>query len=198
MARRFIAAVAACSLLTLPVLGMRQELSKTDATRMQQKLTAIIARGTSTPRNAKPLRTTFTDREVNAYFKHADVMPAGVVDPRVTIDDGGRVQAKATIDLAAVRKSKERGWLDPLAYLSGTLEVAANGRVQAADGKGTLQIDQATLGGVTIPQTVLQELVSFYTKTPEHPAGFAIDKPFELPAKIRTVETQRGTATIVQ
>ena len=198
MARRLFVVVAVCAVMTLPVLGMRQDLLKTDATRMEQKLTAIIGRGAAAPKNPKPLRTSFTDREVNAYFKHSADMPTGVVDPRLTIEDGGRVQARATIDLAAVAKAKPRTFFDPLAWLSGSLEVVAVGRVKAADGQGTLQIDQATLGGVTIPQAVLQEIVSHYTKTPESPNGFTLDKPFALPVKIRAVETKRGLATVVQ
>jgi len=199
MARRLVAVVATCLVLTVPALGMPQDLLKTDAAKMQQKITAIVARSETPPeKTAKPLRTSFTDREVNAYFKHSAEMPAGVVDPRVTIEDAGRVQARATVDLSAIRTSKPRGWFDPLAYVMGSVEVAAVGRVTAADGKGTLQIDQATVGGVTIPPALLQEIVSYYTKTPESPDGFQIDKPFQLPAKIRAVETKRGLATVVQ
>jgi hypothetical protein len=45
---------------------------------------------------------------------------------------------------------------------------------------------------------LLQEIVSFYTKTAESPAGFSLDQPFDLPQKIRQVDLQRGSATIVQ
>ena len=40
--------------------------------------------------------------------------------------------------------------------------------------------------------------MSYYSKTPEKPQGFDLDKPFDLPQNIRQVELQRGTATIVQ
>jgi hypothetical protein len=99
---------------------------------------------------------------------------------------------------AAVAKSKPRPFYDPMSLLFGSVEVVAIGRVTGANGQGTLQIDQATLGGVTIPQAVLQEIVSHYTKTPESPNGFTLDKPFALPVNIRAVETQRGLATVVQ
>jgi hypothetical protein len=44
----------------------------------------------------------------------------------------------------------------------------------------------------------LQELVSYYSRTPEMPDGISLDKPFVLPAAIQTVETRRGAATVVQ
>ena len=44
----------------------------------------------------------------------------------------------------------------------------------------------------------VQELVSYYTRTPELPNGFNLDQPFELPHNIRQIDIQRGAATIVQ
>jgi hypothetical protein len=45
---------------------------------------------------------------------------------------------------------------------------------------------------------VLQELVSFYSRTPENPAGIDMDAPFELPSRIREIRVGTGQATIVQ
>jgi hypothetical protein len=45
---------------------------------------------------------------------------------------------------------------------------------------------------------LLQELVTYYTKSAEMPDGFNLDKPFDLPANIRQVEIQRGACTVVQ
>ena len=152
-----------------------------------------------TPATAKPVRTSFTDREVNAFFKfNTEIMPVGVVDPRVTIVDGKQVQARALVDLDVIRKSKVRGWLDPLAYVTGRVELTAAGFLCGANGKGLFQLQSATLGGVPIPASVVQEVVSYYSKTPETPQGFDLDKPFDLPQNIRQLELQRGTATIIQ
>ena len=35
---------------------------------------------------------------------------------------------------------------------------------------------------MTIPKTVLQELLSYYSRTTENPDGINMDDPFELPA----------------
>ena len=120
------------------------------------------------------------------------------VGARIVIDTGGKVQARAIVDLDAVRKSQPRGYLDPMNLLFGSVEVAAAGTLQAANGKGTFQLASATLGALPIPKTLLQELITYYTKSPEMPNGFDLDKPFDLPANIRQVEIQRGSLTVVQ
>src|SRR5689334_2640941 len=94
-----------------------QDPLRTDAASMQRKLLAIAARSEAkaSPRPA-PLRTTITDREVNAYFKvnASEVVPTGIIDPQLSIDEGGRVKAKALVDLQAAVKPRQRSWLDPL------------------------------------------------------------------------------------
>ena len=76
--------------------------------------------------------------------------------------------------------------------------MTAFGVVRGENGMGTLQIERATLSGISIPKSVLQQVVSYYTRSPEMPNGFNIDEPFELPSKIRSVETAKGQATVVQ
>ena len=172
--------------------------SKTDADLMRKKLATIVARAElKAPPKPTPLRTTFTDREANAYFKvdGPDFLPAGVEAPQVTIDQGGKVSARAIVDL---QKALNPSVFNPLAWLAGKTEVAATGTVRGENGKGQLQIEQATLSGISIPKTVLQQVVSYYTRTPEMPNGFNIDEPFDLPSKIRSVETAKGQATVVQ
>ena len=76
--------------------------------------------------------------------------------------------------------------------------MTAAGTLKTGEGRGQFALESATLGGVTVPKSLLQELVSYYSRSPELPNGVNLDQPFELPARIRTVETGRGAATIVQ
>jgi hypothetical protein len=178
-----------------------QALTRQDSVSMQHKLDAIAARGTeTTARTARSLRTSFTEREVNAYFKYdgAAHLPAGVVDPQIVIADNGQVEGKAIVDLEAVRKAQPSAILDLVAMFAGAVEVRAVGRLTTADGKGTFALDRASVGGLPVPKSLLQALVTHYSRNPDLPDGFNLDKPFELPAAIRFVETQRGAATIVQ
>jgi hypothetical protein len=45
---------------------------------------------------------------------------------------------------------------------------------------------------------MLQEIVTYYSKSSSMPNGVAIDKPFVLPSGIREIQLAKGQATIVQ
>jgi len=178
-----------------------QELSLAEADAMEAKLMRVeAAAATPRPAGAPPLRTTFTEREINAYFRHygPDFLPAGIARPQVAIGDGGRIVARAIVDLDGVRVARERSLFDPLAYLTGSVEVVAAGTIAGADGFGIVRFESATVAGVSVPKSVAQELLRFYTRSLERPSGFEFDKPFELPAQARAVTAARGTATVVQ
>jgi len=178
-----------------------QAPTRAEADAMQAKLESVAAAAEAPrPANAPPLRTTFTEREINAYLalEGPEFLPPGIAMPRVQLGDAGRVRARAVVDLDGVARSRERSAFDPLRYLTGSVEVVAAGRLQASDGKGLIRYESATVGGVSVPATVAQELLRFYTSTPERPRGFAFDEPFDLPAQLRAVSTERGAITVVQ
>ena len=184
-----------------PVQAQAQEPMRAEADAMQTKIDRVTeAFDAERPANARALRTTFTEREINSYLalEGPEFLPAGIAMPRVQIGDGGRVRTRAIVDLDAVSRSRERSVFDPLAYLSGAVEVVAIGRVEGTDGEGLIQYESATVGGVAVPKTVAQELLRFYTITPERPRGFAFDEPFALPAGIRAVGVERGAASVTQ
>jgi hypothetical protein len=72
------------------------------------------------------------------------------------------------------------------------------GRLNGVGGQGTFDVDTASLGNVPIPKVFLQELISFYSKSPDYPDGILLAKPFPLPARVREVQIARGAATVVQ
>ena len=168
---------------------------------MQTKIERVAAAvETPRPADAPPLRTTFTEREINAYLalEGPAFLPPGIAMPSVRLGDNGRVQARAIVDLDAVRRSRERSAFDPLNYLTGAVEVVAAGRVEGSASEGLIRYESATVGGVSVPKTVAQELLRFYTRTPERPGGFAFDEPFDLPAGLRAVSVERGSVTVTQ
>lgn len=191
------------ALLGLAPLTAQGRLSKQDAERFQTKLTKIVTFGNTAARTARavqPQTTAVSDAEVNSYLRYlaADQIPVGIVEPVLSALGEGRVSGRAVVDLDAVRKQKQRGWLDPVGYLSGRLPVTAAGRLSTKDGKGQFQLESADISGVTVPKAVLQELVTYYSRTPENPAGIDMDAPFELPARIREIRVGTGASTIVQ
>ena len=193
--------VVLCGTAAAVQLAAQPRLTKQDADRFQTKLVGIVSYGNPTPaRGAKTRATPVTDAEVNAYLQfHAkDQIPVGIVEPTLNALGDGRVGGRAIVDLDAVRKQKQRGWLDPLAYLTGRMPITASGRLHTKDGIGRFELHSAEISGVTIPKTVLQELVSHYSRTPEKPEGINMDDPFELPSRIREIRVATGQATIVQ
>ena len=179
-----------------------QRYSKQEGDRFQAKLTRIVLFG-NTPAAAGRTTTQTTDisdDELNSYLRfHAkDQIPAGVIDPTLNALGDGRVGGRVTVDLDAVRKQKQRGWLDPLGYLSGQLPVTATGTLATKDGVGRFQLESAEISGVTVPKALLQELLSYYSRTPENPAGIDMDAPFELPSRIREIRVGKAKSTVVQ
>ena len=189
------------ALIAAAPLAAQGRLSKEDADRFQSKLTKIVAFGNAPAlKSTQPRNTPVTDVEVNSYLRYlaADQIPTGIVEPVLSALGSGRVSGRAVVDLDAVRMQKKRGWLDPLGYLTGRLPVTAAGVLTTKDGKGQFQLESAEISGVTVPKSVLQELVGYYSKTPANPEGINMDAPFELPAKIREIRVGTGTSTVVQ
>lgn len=178
-------------------------LTKQDADRFSAKLQQIVDFGNAAPAKtatATNRSTVITDTELNAYFRYnaKDQIPVGIVDPTINALGDGRVGGRAVVDLDAVRKQKQRGWLDPLSYLSGRLPITATGALTTKSGIGQFKLESAEISGVTIPKTILQELLSYYSRTPENPNGINMDDPFELPSRIQEIRVGKAQATIVQ
>jgi hypothetical protein len=190
-----VAAIAATTALSRADVRPQRR----DADSLKQKVAAIAAFGERPSRQAR--RTTLTETEVNAYLvydAHSE-LPVGVVEPWVTIVGTGRVSGRAVVDLDAVRKDKKpTNMLDPMNYLTGRLPITATGVLTTSNGKGRFALESAAVSGIPIPKMVLQEIVSYYSRTPQKPAGIGLDDPFELPSRIREILVERGQAIVVQ
>lgn len=188
----FIAVVLAVSVTA------NAKWSRADADAFLGKMVQIGAHGLAEKRAAR--KTTLLERELNAYISvHGkSELPAGVVDPTITILPDGRLTGRATVDLDAVRSSQERGMLSPWALLRGTLPVEAIGVLRTQKGVGAFTLESASVGGVPVPKTILQELVTYYSRSESQPKGINIEAPFQLPAKIVEIRTAQGQALVVQ
>jgi hypothetical protein len=195
-------AIVLC-LTTTAFVGARQRFTKQDADRFQSKLVRIVDYGNDPRTRAASgaQRTTpLTDTEVNSFLRyHAkSQIPVGIVEPTLNALGDGRVGGAALVDLDAVRTQKQRGWMDPVGYLSGKLPVTAKGRLVTQNGIGRFELESAEVSGITVPKSVLQELLAYYSRTPEKPAGINMDDPFELPSRIREIRVGKGEAVVVQ
>jgi hypothetical protein len=88
--------------------------------------------------------------------------------------------------------------LDPFNLLTGSVPLSVDGVLKTKSGVGSFVVESATISSVPVPVWMLQEIVSYYSKSDATPNGVALDKPFVLPNGIREIQTARGQATVVQ
>ena len=173
--------------------------SQRDAELLRQKVATITAEGERPSTQGR--RTTVTEAEVNAYLAYDahEQLPTGVIEPSVSILGAGRLSGRALVDLDEVRRQHNpTSILDPMNYLRGRLPIAATGVLITNAGVGQFHLESARISSVRIPKILLQEIVSYYSKTPENPAGISLEDPFALPVRIREIHVERGQAIIVQ
>ena len=196
-----VACAAVCAIATASVVTLRADVraSKRDAALLKQKVAAITAYAEKPTKVAR--RTIVTQNEVNAYFVYEarEQIPVGIVEPSITALGPGRLSGRAIVDLDAVRKQRApTSLLDPMNYLMGRLAVTAAGRLKTANGVAHFELESASVGSIPIPKILLQEIISYYSRTSANPAGISLDDPFALPARIREIRVERGQAIIVQ
>jgi hypothetical protein len=193
------ALVCAVGLTSIVGVGADVRATKRDAASLKQKFAAITAHGETSSKVAR--RTIVTENEVNSYlvYEAREQIPVGVVDPSITVVSPGRLSGRAIVDLDAVRKQKApTSLLDPMNYLMGRLAVTAVGTLRTADGVGHFELESSSVGSIPVPKILLQEIVSYYSRSPEKPSGISLDDSFALPARIREIQVDRGQAIIVQ
>jgi hypothetical protein len=177
-----------------------------DVTRQQadsfaKKVAVITQRGSGTSTPGAARRTVLSENEVNSWFAYRgrDVIPKGITQPKLTIIGNGRVMGLATLDLDAVSRERASGkTLDMWNLVGGQVPVTVTGVLQTKSGRGQFDLQSASVGGIPVPKALLQEMVTYYSRTSERPEGVRIDAPFQLPAKIQQIEVGQGQAVVVQ
>ena len=175
-------------------------ISKQQADLFSRKIAQIAGQAEG---NQKPgtKRTPVSEGEVNSWFAYSakPLLPAGVADPHITLIGNGKVAGQAIVDLDTIAKKKQSGGtFDLWNLVGGKVPVNVLGTLKTKDGVGSFQLESADVSGLPLPKTFLQEMVSYYSRTPAHPQGVKIDDPFELPASIRQIDVSAGQAVIVQ
>jgi hypothetical protein len=186
--------------LSLAICGATAaQISREEGNRLQEKIDAIARNGSGSP--VVPRQTLVSETELNSYltFNLAEKMPKGLTRPEVGILGDGWLSGHVFVDLDEFkRQRKSSGLIDPFNYLSGNVPVKARGWLRTQDGRGQFRLESAEIRGVPLPKPLVQELVRFFSRTPNNPKGLDIDAPFELPAQIREILIRRAEAVIVQ
>jgi hypothetical protein len=197
---RFTTRLLATVMLCLCALdGHARSLSWQEGNRLQQKIHAIVKNGALSPVPAK--RTAVSEAELNSYlnFHLRERIPASLSKPQVNLLGSSRLAGRVYVDIDEFKRQRgTRGLMDPFSYLSGEVPVTARGVLRTREGRGQFYLDSAEIYGVPLPRPVLQELVTFFSRTSERPRGFDLDSPFDLPAKIRELSVTQGEALVVQ
>jgi hypothetical protein len=174
-------------------------LSREDGNRLQAKIDAIVKNAADVP--PKPREFSIAEQEANSYllFNLKEKIPKGLAEPEITMIGDGALAARVLVDMDEVKRRRQsRSVIDPLNYLSGQLPLNARGLLRTREGRGQLYLRSADIGGVPLPKPLLQELIGFFSRTPQNPKGFDIDAPFDLPSKIREISVRSGESVVVQ
>ena len=178
------------------------DVSVQQADSFARKMAVVAQQGTAGLRGTPtPRRTPFTETEVNSWFAYRgqELLPSGVTDPHVTIVGNGKVEADATVDLETIAKRRSTGrTLDPWSFLGGRVPVTLSGVLHTENGTGRFELEEAAVSGIPVPKSLLQDMVSYYSRTADAPEGLRLDEPFTLPARIRQIEVGQGQAVVVQ
>jgi hypothetical protein len=175
------------------------QLARQQGDNLERKIAEINKNAATDP--VRPKRTPMSELEVNSYlaFNIKDKIPPGLANPEIRILGDGQLAGRVFVDMDEFKRHRSSGGImDPLSYISGQVPVTARGVLRTREGKGQFQLSSADILGVPVPKPILQELASFFSRTPENPNGFNLDAPFNLPAKIRDVAVNRGEAVMVQ
>lgn len=175
------------------------QVSRQQGDALARKIEAINQNAAAEPVRSK--QTPMTDGEINSYlaFNIKDKIPRGLANPEIRATGDAQLSGRVFVDMDEFKRGRSSGGvMDPLSYISGQVPLTARGVLRTRQGKGQFQLTSAEIHGVPVPKPIVQELVSYFSRTPERPNGFNMDEPFALPAKIREVLINQGKTTIVQ
>ena len=194
--------LAALSVFVLAVTLARAatlQLSQERGDSLARKIESIDQNAAVEPSRSKT--TQVSELEINSFlaFNVKDKIPRGLTSPQIRLLGDGQLSGRVYVDLDEFKRQRSSGGvMDPFNYIAGQVPVNARGILRTKDGVGQFQLTAADIHGVPLPKPLVQELVSFFSRTQERPNGFNIDEPFKLPAKIRTITIQSAEALVVQ
>lgn len=167
--------------------------------RLKEKVDQVIANGELDPVPANTTR--FTEAELNSILTSqiAGWIPNGISEPQVRLLGNERFSLRVLVDIDEFKRRRKRQQsAGPLNFLSGKLPALVRGDLITNDGKGRFKLQSTEVNGIPLPRALALELLSTHTKTRRNPAGFDIEKPFDLPAKIRQLQINPAELVVIQ
>jgi len=175
------------------------QISREQGNSLARKIDAINENAAA--KVSSPKRTAITEPELNSYlaFNIKEKIPRGLAQPQIRMIGDGQLAGRVFVDMDDFRRGRSSGGIvDPLNYISGQVPLTARGVLTTRNGKGQFQLTGAEMNGVPLPKAIVQELVSFFSRTANNPNGFNLDEPFNLPAKIRDIMVNPAESVVLQ
>ena len=172
-------------------------LSWADADWVEETV-ARVERRLSAGKPASRQTIVVTQRQLNSWvnLSLASKIPEGLSAVELGLHKD-RVVARGVLDLDRVKSKVPLGaGAGLLTFLSGAVPVELRGRFSSADGKGTVEVEEALVSGISLPPAVVAQIVSQSTRSAKRPQGFDILSPFPLPFTARRVRLDSGRAQV--
>lgn len=141
-----------------------------------------------------------SDSEANSYLKvyGPEFLPQGVHDPAVQINVGS-VSATADIDFDELNregaKSGDWGMQFLATVFKGKQKVSATGKLDTANGQGTVEVQNVSVGSTAIPDALTKLLIEYYV---EDRYKIDLSKPFVLPDHVTQIQLASGRAIFLR
>jgi hypothetical protein len=171
----------------------RTPVSREQASAFAKKLDDLqrLARGRSAVRSVQ-----VTEGEVNSFLNLVllPTLPGTVRDVEIQVDKG-RLAASGIVDIDQVKKLLSLSPWNPVSLLRGRIPVNLSARYEdAREGYGRLTVEDVDADGVSIPVSLLAQLVASSTRSPEYPDGVDIRRAIKLPPPLRGLRLLSGRA----
>ena len=150
-------------------------------------------------RSGRPASTdtiVVSEAEINSFvnLSLAEQIPQEVSNLELQLEQD-RLGARAVVDLDLLRtKLPDEGPAAMLSMLTGAVPVELEGRLESAEGLARIEIERVLIGGVSLPPSLLAQIVSYATRNAERPEGLDIGAPIALPWTAKSVRLEPGRA----
>lgn len=189
---------AAVVSLAMTAPAFRQsDLEPVDGQRLLDKLVEITDR-VVTP-DVTNQSVIIHQREINAYlqFQAVTELPTGITDAEISLLDGGVLSVRATVDLSLLRDAQPQETPDLLRYLSGRVPVTVDGEVRGQNGVAHVDVELVTIAGLSVPVSVLTDLVRRYSTGEQYPDGIDFAEPLNLPYGMSELRVEHERVVVV-
>lgn len=139
-----------------------------------------------------------TQRALNGYlrFQGTSMLPEGLSDVTVEIQEGGRLTGTGTLNLDEL-DDFDAGATGMLQFLSGSLPVSVSVAIEELDGEFYVALGDAQIGPVNVPPALAQVLVRRYSANESYPSGIDLTEPIFIPSEVEDIQIQQGRITVV-